>query len=419
MENMVQRALQGRVPKKRIVILDRSRVSTRERCPKARFDQYHFPVEVVGPDGGVTVTPMGFIKRAASAPLVSGIIVHDALAKLILGSHTEDQAVEEGVEDYRQTAISRGFSDVGTTPAAWIVKEQMALAEAIIRVAARKIVPSVLKNFKIVDVEREILVYLGEVDDEDGGVTFLWAARCDIVVEHPEYANMLRVWNWKTAKTWRDGDDFKLRIDMQTASEAFAAQEWYGKPVSDVQYVHFIKGEQREDSSKGFKVTYNHLIRGWTSVNERVNYAWSYYKPGSKSQVLSKAQALHVHEAYPGGVRQWIDDLEAGNKILPFDADPFGKLVIIPQPISAGPDKIERWQAQTIRDEYRWLKDLDSGRPPSRFESGYACGTTPQSKCMSFEVCHEGADPNNSQLYMIRDPNHPVEAEVGDEGGGE
>lgn len=427
---MLERAMQGRPLKKRIVILDRSRVATREKCPKARFDQYHFPVATVNPNTGIaTVAPTGFIKRAASAPLTSGIIVHDGLAKLVLKTHSEDEAVGEAIEDYKQTALSRGFKDEGTTPAAWIVREQTALTEAIIRLASRKVIPSVLKNFRIIAVEQEILAYLGEVDDDEGGVTFLWASRADLVTEHPEYNDMIIVWNWKTQKAFRDGDELKLKLDMQTAGEAYAAEQWWGRPVAGVQYVFFIKGEQREDSSKGHKVTYNHLIRAWSSNAQDdlslgapiTKYAWAYYKPGSKSQVLSKSKPLHIHESYKGGVKQWIDDLEKGNVIPPFDADPLSKLIVIPQPVTAGPDKIERWISQTVRDEYRWLKDLDNGETPSRHEGGYACGTMVNNKCMSYEVCHEGADPNDERLYIIRDPNHPVESDLseGDVGGGE
>jgi len=323
----------------------------------------------------------------------------------------EDIAVRGALEEYDKTVEARGLTITAGSPVDWVRQEQRALGEGLIRVGNRRAAEKIMQNFEILAVEEEILVWLGEVDDEFGGVTFLWAGRLDALLRDP--SGTVTVLNWKTQKKWHDSDALGLRLDMQTAGEAWAAQEYYKVPVTGVQYIFLIKGEQRKDPEKQFKVTYNHLVRAWRTqhpVTGGFQYAWAYYKEGTRSQVMSKATGFAVFEEYPGGVRAWVNDMEEGRVLPVGEADPLGSLLRVPPAVSAGQARIMRWREQTLRDEYRWYRDLVEGRPASRYENGSNCGTGDW-KCQMYEVCHEGMEISGPS-FLPRDPNHPVEMTI-------
>lgn len=416
MKELIERALNGRTPKARIVILDRSRVEARIKCPELRFKHYHVPVTRViqgnpAPIEGslVPTTGYGIMRRPAAVPLATGLVVHHGLALYMQGAD-EEVSVKEAIHEYDKMVQNRGLGEQIGTPYAWTIKEQRALSEALIRVGIRRPATQIMQNFEVLSVEEEVLAWLGDVEDSRGGATFLWAGRLDALIRSSMGATVL---NWKTQKQWRDTDAERLPLDMQTMGEAWAAQEFYDTAVSNVQYVYLIKGDRRKSPETGHKVTYSHLVRGWRAIDPLTGtwkHSWAYYKPGTKSQVLSKAVGFNTFEEYPGGVKAWIDDLDAQNKILPLEADPLEEIVRIPTVVSARPDKIDRWREQTLRDEHRWLLDLEEGRPPSRHENGYICGTGDW-KCPMYDLCHLGATIDD-ELYMPRDPNHPIEESI-------
>lgn len=403
MDPRIEKALGGRTPKAAIVILDRSRVEARQKCPELR--NLHYSIPVLTMEGKEV---FGVMRKAAAVPLVTGITMHHGLALIMQGAN-EDEAVKEAIEGYNETLRTRGLYPQGGTPMGWLAEEQRALSEGLIRVANRRAAQKILKNFDVLAVEEEILVYLGEVDDEWGGVTFLWAGRLDALIRDGN--GIISVLNWKTQKKWYSSDAQRIRLDMQTVGEAWAASQAYGLAVSGVQYIYLIKGEQREDPEKKFKVTYNHLTRAWRTIGPSggMQYAWAYYHEGTKRQVMSKGLGFATFEEYPGGIKAWVDALDEGLILPQGEADPLDSILRIPPAVGAGQARVERWQAQTLRDEYRWYRDLVEGRPPSRHENGFNCGAGDW-KCQMHDVCHEGESVTNRDKYLPRDPNHPVES---------
>jgi len=405
---LIERALNGRTPKARIVILDRSRVEARIKCPELRWQHYHVPVQrVIEGQPGIGY---GVMRRPTAVPLATGIIVHHGLALFMQGA-SEDEGVREALVEYDKIVNTRGLGAQIGTPIGWTIKEQRALSEGLIRIGIRRAAAKLLRNYEVLAVEEEVLVWLGDAEDSRGGVTFLWAGRLDALLAYQGNASVL---NWKTQKQWRDTDAERLPLDMQTAGEAWAAEQFYDRAVNGVQYIYLIKGERRKSPETGHKVTYSHVVRGWKAIDPLTGgwkYAWNYHKIGTKSQTLSKAIGFQTFEDFPGGMKGWIDALDRQDLVLPLEADPLEEVLRVPAAVSATPQKIERWQAQTIRDEHRWLLDMEDGRVPSRNENGYICGTGDW-KCPMWEVCHAGDTIENTELYMPRDPNHPVEESI-------
>src|SRR5215472_8281625 len=114
-----------------IVFSDRSRILEYQRCPRARYLGYQW--------GG-----LGLRRVRASIPLSTGIFVHAGLAFLLaqlVGVEDwrsvkldVDGAVKVAVEGYKEVVKARGLDVELGEDAQYVVDEQVALTEALIRV---------------------------------------------------------------------------------------------------------------------------------------------------------------------------------------------------------------------------------------------------------------------------------------------
>lgn len=429
-----------------VLYTDRSRIQTREECPQRRYLQYHAQREDQLPD-----STLGIQRVGRSVPLVTGQAVHTGLAYLAiwhmetngtqgqpLGQFPSDiiqSAIQAGLSDYHQMVEDRGFgrgysqSD-GTVN--WIIQEQTALTQALIYVGARRVLEPLFNSGHWIlsaEQERKTLLHPGQENREDlDPVSFplVFLSRADLEVYDPD-ENLLYVINFKTAKEYTDWQAGQLQIGLQTIGEAVALDAWHksgldlslqqvppNAGIAGVQYIYFIKGRQQYDRNRGHDVTYNHLIRAWTNVDPLTgnqNYSWLYFYPNSKRQVLSKGSGFWTFESFPGGTLGWIDFLLQGKALPTKDPDnmetmpdPLEELVRLPGMSFLHPQRKERWQQQTIRDEILWHQNLQNPdyRPSMHM---HQCGRG-KWKCEMFPICHENLTIDN-ELYMPREANHP------------
>lgn len=454
----------GKPLRNNIIYVDRSRIQSREKCPTDRYLNYCYdlPNQHLDKEIGIATVP-GIQRIARSVPLCTGIAVHHGiagLAALVQSNPAQpftpeqvDDSVTAALAEYDKVLANRGFSQgISATSGevSWIIAEQRALTEALVRVAALRVLPPFLNSsHKIISVEKERVTWLGE--DLATNTTILLLTRADLEMYDQEN-KYLYVINFKTAKTWDDRDQDRLTINMQNMCEPKALQatlqaHFSGKlqpefagldfapttSVAGVQYIVLLKGESRYDNHRGHDVTYSHLTRAWTSLDHvtgRMQYAWRYHHEGSKRQVMSKATGFHPFESYPGGTSQWIDDLAGGmiwgeagtigqwhnatdrGLLLGGEtqSDPLSECVVMPAMCYSHPYRLQEWQDQTVRDELRFQQDLQQDRPMSK-HTGH-CGTG-KWKCQFWPVCHEQADIVASGLYEARQANHETE-EAGD-----
>jgi hypothetical protein len=143
---------------------DRSRYITAERCKRRRWYEYH--------EGG-----LGIRSASMPLPLAVGGSVHVGLAALLSGA-TEEDAVAAALLDFAQYTpaleLDSGEQAAFAPPAAgedpelagmvlaskgrfdaYLVNEQTALVEAMVRAYARRRLRPLLEQYEVLEVERE------------------------------------------------------------------------------------------------------------------------------------------------------------------------------------------------------------------------------------------------------------------------
>ncbi len=468
------------------IYTSRSQIADLHRCPQFRYLSHHH--ELVPGRPGVQRT-------SRAVPLVTGSAVHQGLAMLaseyftlqaehgpgvnlqawarnegmseqdilITGGFRPewiDNAVKSALDLYASDLADRGFQNLDSQSGEtqWIIAEQRALVEGLIRAAAASFVGQLFSSgHHLLSIEKERttvlatqthrpitsspstvgLGYTNTYGEPVMDSVLLYQSRADLEMYDP-VNQVLYVINWKTNKQFRDAESAKLAIDLQTMGEPMALQAWHkasydtgghgylefadipqSAPVAGVQYVIFTKGQHRLDQARGHRVTYNHFTRAWSAVDPStgdMKYSWLYYYPDSKRQVLSKGSGFYPFESYPGGTKQWMAALAVG-AIGPV-TDPANPLNTIPTPLVANlrlpamaylhPHRLKMWHQQTVRDELAWHAELPMYRdltvlPTMRTDN---CGHA-HYKCPMFGYCHEG-DYLTSDSYEPRNLNHPT-----------
>lgn len=393
-----------------VVRTDRSRLELAMRCPRARWYGYHS-----GPEG------RGIQRTRRNVNLLTGSAVHEGLA-LLPGD--VDGAVAHAHGWMQDELANREIElDMNESQGA-VFAEQMALTEALIRVFDRVALPKLLEDYEVIESEREECQPLAE------GLELM--GRVDKVVRAKDSGD-LHLWSFKTAASWDQRKDKSAQRDVQGLSEAWLVEQRLQEQVAGVQMIHLMKGRRSEHpKGSGQWVTWNPLIRGYRKHGVvGTEYAHSYdWQDGETGRRLGKGwERFEVWAEYPGGVKQWIEDL-AGGLIQP-EADPAGLLerqVIMPMPYVRDEGEQASWltqvraqeteiamavdgvQAMMAEAEPRLAQhSLDSSFPQYRHSCSYP------SECQFANICYGSetyrADPLATGDYEARQFNHPIEGE--------
>lgn len=177
-------------------LVDRSRVeSGRGHCARARYLTYH-----AGPHG------YGWVRQAQSMPALTGNLVHDPLAVILRQVQATDAlpseaeiyaAIQAGQATYRQLVESRGLAAV-EDPAELEhrILEQTTLLEGLVWVWTLGVLPTFLKDYRVVRVETEGVTVLGctcglgdrmgtaEDHDSRDCSGLGWMTREDLIAQH-------------------------------------------------------------------------------------------------------------------------------------------------------------------------------------------------------------------------------------------
>lgn len=329
---------------------DRSRYLEYLRCQRARYLGYG-------------LLGLGVRRNRASIPLTTGSAVHAGRAHLLnqvlkLGQDTVrpdlrvdvDAAVKAAMEDYALELLNRGLDVELGEEAQFVVDEQRALIEGLVRAYAKAGLPRLLEQYRILEVEREDvwdhftpIRMLGDLEDKlvgrdpkiVGWVDF--QSRADALLQERQTGD-LYVDSLKTAamEDWRK--DNENRHDVQGLSEAAVVerrlQEWWRNLARDldtnvshshpqdtptmamlrgldapprvmgIQMTFLIKGARRQAYEGAPYVTSSPLLRGWfrEGITER-EFAWKEETPcpgpghvlsqGKKGPVLCEGKKFH------------------------------------------------------------------------------------------------------------------------------
>src|SRR5215472_11502290 len=121
--------------------------------------------------------------------------------------------------------------------------------------------------------------------------------------------------------------------------------------IEGVLYKWIVKGVRRKDSYDGLYKQNSCLIYGWVKLDslktEFPEWAWSYeWEEDGKTKRLGKGwMKKPIWRDYPGGVKQWIDDL-ANNRIFPRHVNALESVFPQQTPVERRADEVERWRTQ-------------------------------------------------------------------------
>lgn len=418
---------------KRVFLTSRSGIITHQRCPRKRYLEYHY-------EG------TGITRVRLQAPLATGGYTHVALAELLRGKSAFD-ASGLAIQQYTQECVDRGLELEKTEDQLQVVKEQLGLVEAFTYLAARRVIPQLLEEYEIVDVEREEWFVLYE----DSALVVVLEARCDALLREraqplgpteqecikvlpgPVPQGDLYVLSWKTAASWDRRKAKEARTDMQGLSEAYAVElrvaESTGEPVLGTKMIHLLKGK-RIPTGYGDKLHYiqsSPLVHAWMQGSGPTpQFAWAYSWDDPEqvndwgnpvSHKLGKGwRRVFIPDVMP--VAEWVQMLDE-EQVQPEAGDCLAKQFVSPMPEPRSPEQKQRWLRQIERQEIDVARaaeflqqnpstneyDLDTYFPQYTHSCNYP------SQCPFWEICHGSEEVDNPMsLYQVRVPHHPGES---------
>lgn len=239
------------------IYTDRSRIETYQRCPRARFLNYH-------QDG------LGITSAKKPLPLAVGGSVHVGLATLLSGGD-ESEAVSAALSDFAQYAarldlpdgeqlappaegedveLRQQFEQSVSQADEYLYHEQAALIEGLVRAYARRRLRPLLEEYEVLEVEREGTWQLADlsrpratqnaVDGLDTPAMEDWASvvfmsRPDALLLNRR-TRSLELLSYKTAASWDVRKERDAQHDMQGLSEAIEVEQRLGEWWHEVNY---------------------------------------------------------------------------------------------------------------------------------------------------------------------------------------
>lgn len=383
-----------------MIVVQRTAIEDWQKCRRKRWWSYEW--------GGTGLAPV-----RKSSDLYIGIAVHEGLAALF-GEDGVSTAVEKSLITFNLDCSEAGI--VGIDGSEQDMDEARALIEALVRGWAAIKLPEWLRDYDILEVEREESMQLAP------DMTFL--TRTDAIVQRKGDGTKFLV-NFKTAREcdmrWRE----QWKYDTQPLSEVLPVEARLGEKLGGVIIEGLVKGgkEQFWSTKAGQeRRTYSSpLIWPWVRRGEppmsRDEYkgAYEWVDADGKNRRLGKGWDRVPIWKEPGGVKRWVEWLLANDRALVEQ-----QFVTLPA-ILRSEWEIEEWKATTVNDErdiHNAALRIDDEYPlqlATAFprETSHANCTFP-TKCPMFELCWgtAGQDPIGSGLFTPRQPNHPAESEL-------
>lgn len=422
-----------------MILIDRSRVLSYQRCPRRRYWEYH-------------AFGTGIQRKAKSLPLVFGSAFHEGSELMLRGD-------VEGAILRAQLFLSNIFADHGVSfdreemsdvekAALYGAEEQSALAEALLRGWWAYEGESLLEGFEVLEVEREgratltpAKPYEPEWQDMGGGRAapavlaqeeMVLLFRPDALVRERSTGD-LYVISWKTCATFGVKTVREAKVDMQSCSETWGREQAGDVKIEGTLYKFATKGKRMQDDWDNLWKQDSFLIYGWKKLarDGDENWSWTYRwsdpmeinpKTGKPvGHTLGKGwQKVPIWREYPGGVKAWIEGL-AANQIFPRHTSALAAAFPSALPVSRRPDEIERWKRQIVAQELKVARDVERVADERNMDiqaelldelfPQYTSSCEDYSGCPMHAVCWTpavGQDPVGSGLYTIRTvTNHP------------
>lgn len=391
-----------------IYLTDRSRIVTREECERKRFLNYDWSI-----DGA----PMGIQRKTSSLPLLNGIEIHEAHARVLAGQDIEGVVLEMR-HRYRAQVEERGV--YGHADLEGLLREQMALLEGLLRLFVKEWLPRILDEYDVVTIEKQM--------DWNLAPGLVQKLRFDTVLRRKGDGQLV-ILDYKTMSYVSEAWTRKLERSRQTALYVAAAQELFGESV-EMAYLGLIKGSYRKDTAKSSPwyeqkiqsspLLYAYALKG--DIGSIYQSEWTNRKGFRKVRTYEEME-----------MKEWVDHLWREERKVAKE------LFVFNPPFSQTPREMQRTRELVVREElaytqrirqYHAMRDkalregnevalakaqeyLDFVAAPMRDEQCFKYGTE-ESVCQFYGVCHtEGVFDRvlEDGEFEARVPHHNVEME--------
>jgi hypothetical protein len=317
-----------------IYITDRSRIVKREDCERARYLNYDFAI-----DGSM----VGIQRREMGLPQLNGIEIHEAHAKLLASAagfkgyehYTVDLVVAEMRERYKAQVFAKGI--YGEANPDELIREQMALLEAMLRTFTLLWLPRILDEYDVVTVEKQMEWSLAPGLKQ--------RLRFDTVLRRKGDGQLV-ILDYKSMSYISDAWAKKIERSRQTALYITAAQELFGESV-EMAYLGMVKGMYRKDTAKsspwyGQKIQstpYLYAYRLATDVGDLWEIEWTAKKG------YQKVRTYEVQE-----MKEWVNWLWHNKR------NQLNEMFVFNPPFSPTPVEMNRVRELVVREELAYVK---------------------------------------------------------------
>lgn len=382
-----------------MIYTDRSRIVARGECAQMGYLQYFA-------DG------KGWQREATSLPLVNGIALHDAHAKLLAG-YGVDEVVDALIGDYR-TALFKG-RDENDPEVNFLFLEQVYMVAGMVRTWAYHRLPKLLAEFEVAKfpgtdepfVEKEFTVEIAP------GISAM--LRLDAVLRRKSTGKLV-IWDFKSLGYVSPDWYGQWEHNPQTYLYTHALKTFMNEPVEGIAYEGLIKGIRRVETGE----------YPWNGRKIQVSpYCYAYQGPDGSIQVdYTSKRGFHKIQASSRTTAEWFTQV-----LLPANAAKhlFEGLFCIMPVISPLAWEVERWLRQVTWAEYanaEYLSEIrkatDEGRTADAKQliemyfptnEGRCFKYGADNKCQFIDACFT-KDPEFIPLgFVARVPHHTTEAD--------
>lgn len=383
------------------VRIDRSRVVTRQSCPKRRYLEYDF--------NGTGVSPT---QKGDALPF--GIALHACMEKVLrFYRDTPDgdfDALWADITAYTSTFLKDVYTQAKLTNeesnAQHKASEQTFMLEMLVYGWAKQRLPKLLEEYDIEQLEQEFEVSLA--DD----VRLM--LRIDAVLRNK--ANKLPyILDFKSLSTLSDDWMVKQEHSAQSSLYIFGLEQHSGEYVGGILYEGLVKGSQREEknaSNFGFGMKLQVTPLCYVYENEAKGEVQAEY---TKAKGWRKMPAWRLHtvpEHFEFLKTQYEGDLPQFNTVPPVRPPQYALDRTVKQTIVA--EREYYGKLAQVNGAYNLGQDdRAKGLEDALFELNYGtCYKYGSSHhCPFAGVCHGGASLADPELFTPRVPHHAGEFE--------
>lgn len=396
-----------------MILTDRSRhFRGLKDCARARFHEYH--------QYGFGIRP-----RSESIPLATGTAIHQAVEPmLVIGKErlaTRDEAriaIAAAVETYKHKCEARGFQGEDSDSVAYVIAEQSTLIAGLAWSFYRVLLPWLLDEFEILEVEREVDIVLGctcGLGDRIAGIPEHESRACQGVALMSRGDLICRrrsdgtVGAWDLKSTGYGFSSNEHEHSVQMALSSIAAEKIIGERCTHSYLIGFLKGK-RDFQTKAEREAQGSLKK----QQSLLCYAW--YKPADPPFGGEDWRFEYTREKGYGKVPIWTAGQGFGEPLV---AAEVWVMEVLPeekvreQLSLYGPMQRQEWLEPAILREIELEARKWDTAQIDEFPRSFDCYPWGRA-CEFLSCCFDPAlgDPLSSGRYLRRSPHHVAEAQV-------